>query len=256
MTLLEQDLLVWLGNLFWPFLRIGAAFLAAPIFGARTVPVRIRIILALLLTLVIQATIPAMPAMDPFTADGMVLIVRQLLIGLAMGFMLQIAFSTVIMAGQVIATTMGLGFASTVDPQNGVNVTMLGQFYLIVATLIFLGMDGHLLLINILTQTFVLFPVGGDIFTPDLFMKVVNFTAQMFVWAAIIALPAVTGVLLVNLSFGVMTKAAPQLNIFALGFPMAIIAGFALMLLSIPAIMPVLASVFTESLIALQGLFG
>lgn len=254
MEILTTDIMQWLGNLFWPFLRIGAAFAAAPVFGARTIPVRARIILAILVTLVIQVSLPEMPPLDPFTAAGMALVVQQLVIGLTMGFILQISFATVVMAGQVIATTMGLGFASAIDPQNGIQVTMLGQFYIIVATLLFLAIDGHLLFLQVIVDTFVLLPVGNLALSPEIFFNAVGFASRMFLWATILALPAITGVLLVNLGFGVMTKAAPQLNIFSLGFPMAIIAGFLLMLLAIPGFIPVLSEFFMESLVFTQGL--
>lgn len=256
MEIQSADLLQWMGNLFWPFLRIGAIFIALPVFGARTVPVRVRIILALFLAVVLQPSLPPQPVLNVISASGLYLVLQQLLIGLAMGFVFQITFSAILMAGQVIATVMGLGFASTVDPQNGVQVTMLGQFYIIVATLIFLGADCHLLLIQLLAQTFETLPVGGDFLYAGMFSSVVSFASSMFSWAAIIALPVITGVLLVNLSFGVMTRAAPQLNIFSLGFPMAIIAGFVFMLLSIPAVLPVLNALFMESLVFVQSVFG
>lgn len=227
-----------------------------PVIGARTVPVRVRIILAVFLTIVLQPSLPPQPPLDVISSGGFYLLGQQLLLGLAMGFIFQIAFSAVLMAGQVIATVMGLGFASTVDPQNGVQVTMLGQFYVIVATLIFLAADCHLILIQILAQTFITFPVGNAVINAELFSNVVTFAGGMFTWSAIIALPAITGILLVNLSFGIMTRAAPQLNIFSLGFPMAIIAGFIFMLLSIPAVLPVLNALFMESLTFVQSVFA
>lgn len=242
---LELDGIVsWVGDFFWPFLRFGALFLASPIFGARTVPVRVRLILAVAVTLVIQPTLPYLPSIEPLSTDGMFVIFQQLSIGLLIGLVMQLMFATLVMAGQVIATTMGLGFASAVDPQNGVQVTMLGQFYLISATLFFLAIDGHLVLLRVLADSFVAIPISTNPISIDIFWSIALFAGEMFVAAVRIALPTMIGVLLVNLAFGVMTRAAPQLNIFAVGFPTTMLAGFVLMFLSLPVLSPLLTDLF------------
>ena len=242
-----DEIIGWVGDFFWPFLRIGALFLSAPVFGARTVPVRARIILAVVITLLIQPSLPFLPAIDPLSAEGLLVILQQLSVGLVMGVVLQIMFATLVMAGQTMATTMGLGFASTVDPQNGVQVTMLGQFYLIIATLLFLAMDGHLLLIKVLADSFIALPINSGLISTQTFWNLALFPAEMFASAVLIALPVMVGVLLVNLGFGVMTRAAPQLNIFAVGFPTTMLAGFILMFLSLPVLSPLLVDLFTSS---------
>lgn len=247
MELNLDEIIAWVGDFFWPFLRISALFLASPVFGARTVPVRIRIILAVVVTLLIQPTLPFIPTVEPLSSEGLLIILQQLGIGLVMGMVLQIMFATLVMAGQTMATTMGLGFASTVDPQNGIQVTMLGQFYLIFATLFFLAIDGHLLLIEMLANSFVALPIGGELLSIDIFWNISLFAAEMFIASVLIALPVMVGVLLVNLGFGVMTRAAPQLNIFAVGFPTTMLAGFILMFLSLPVLFPLLLNLFNSS---------
>lgn len=247
MEIALEDVTAWVGDFFWPFLRLGALFLASPVFGARTVPVRVRIILTIVVTLVIQPSLPFLPTIEPLSAEGLLVILQQLSIGLVMGMVLQIMFATFVMTGQIIATTMGLGFASTVDPQNGVQVTMLGQFYLIVATLFFLAMDGHLLAVKMLADSFVALPIDGGLISTEVFWNLALFCAEMFVTAVLIALPVLIGVLLVNLAFGVMTRAAPQLNIFAVGFPTTMLAGFALMFFSLPVLYPLVSGLFTNS---------
>lgn len=242
-----EEVTAWVGDFFWPFLRLGALFLASPIFGARTVPIRVRIILAIVVTLVIQPSLPFLPTIEPLSPEGLIVILQQLAIGLVMGMVLQIMFATFVMTGQIIATSMGLGFASTVDPQNGVQVTMLGQFYLIVATLFFLALDGHLLAVKMLADSFVALPIGGGLIPIEILWNVTLFCAQMFVTAVLISLPVLVGVLLVNLAFGVMTRAAPQLNIFAVGFPTTMLAGFTLMFVSLPVISPLVTDLFTNS---------
>jgi len=247
MEIAIDDITGWVGNFFWPFLRLGALFMATPVFGARTVPVRIRIILAVLITILLQSSLPFLPAIDPLSPQGLLLITQQILIGLLMGLALQIMFATLVMAGMMIATTMGLGFASTVDPQNGVQVTMLGQFYLIIATLFFLSVDGHLLLIKVLADSFIAFPVDGAPLSIEVFWNLATYSAEMFLSAVMIALPIMVGVLLVNLGLGVVTRAAPQLNIFAVGFPATMLTGFVLVLLCLPLLTPLLLDLFSTS---------
>lgn len=253
MEISVDDMMGWVGDFFWPFLRLGALFVATPIFGARTVPVRIRIILAILITILIQPSLPSIPAVDPLSTDGFMLILQQLMIGLLMGLAMQIMFASLVMAGMIIATTMGLGFASTVDPQNGIQVTMLGQFYLIIATLLFLAMDGHLLLLQVFADSFIALPVNGELLSVQVFQNLAIYSAEMFLSAVLIALPVMVGVLLVNLGLGVITRTAPQLNIFAVGFPATMLTGFVLVLFTLPLLSPVLLDLFTTSFNFLQS---
>lgn len=240
-----DEITAWVGAFFWPFLRIGALFMAAPIFGARTVPVRFRIILAVLITIILQPALPFPETIDPLTPQGILIILQQLGIGIVMGLVLHIVFGALVMAGQAMATTMGLGFASSVDPQNGIQVTMVGQLYLVIGTLYFLAMDGHLLLIEILADSFEYIPIGVQLNVGQIFGDIVLFTSQLFLTAVLISLPVMVGVLLVNLAFGVITRAAPQLNIFAVGFPTTMLAGFVLMFFSIPVLFPILLDFFS-----------
>ncbi|MCG8413704.1 MAG: flagellar biosynthetic protein FliR [Pseudomonadales bacterium] len=242
MTIAVTDILDMMQAFLWPFLRLSALLFAAPILGARTVPVRIRIVLGVVLTILVQPLLPAMPDIAPISAAGFITAVQQIAIGTVMGMTLQIMFSAFVMAGMITATTMGLSFASTVDPQNGIQVPMIGQLYLILGTLMFLGLDGHLLLIELLAASFTFLPIGAQLLSPDLFFSIGLFGSQMFLAAVMIALPATMGVLLVNLGLGVVTRAAPQLNIFSVGFPVTILSGFILILLS----MPLLSGVFAD----------
>jgi len=244
--LLLSDVVSWVENFIWPFMRIGALLMSVPFYGARTVPVRIRIVLSLLITLAIFPVLPAADPVDPFSGMGLVISLQQIGVGVAMGVLLQFMFAALVMAGHAIAMTMGLGFASAVDPQNGVQVTMVGQFYLTLATLFFLAVDGHLMLLEILVESFTAIPIGGDFLSASLFWNISQYSGQMFVAAIMIALPAMLGVLLVNLGFGVMMRAAPQLNVFAMGFPLTMLTGFALMLYSLHVLLPILTD-FTNN---------
>ena len=234
MTFALAELMPLVDSFMLPFIRLGALLMAAPVFGARSIPVRVRILLALAITLILQ----------------------QVAIGLGMGLVLQFVMAAVVMAGHSIATSMGLGFASSVDPQNGVQVTIVGQFYMIMATLFFLAVDGHLQLLQLLGLSFRTFPVATFVLNADFFRAVAQFSAQMFVTGTLLALPVMVGVLLINIGFGVMTRAAPQLNIFSIGFPMALLGGFCLMLLSLPVLLPVLADALNLTFGMLTALVG
>lgn len=232
------EITAFLGGFLWPFFRIGAMLMAAPIFGAQTVPARARLGLAFLITLIVAPVLPAPPAVDPLSLSALMIILQQVLIGAVMGFALQLVFSTVIAGAQVIAMQMGLGFAEMVDPANGQQTPVLGQFYLIFTTLVFLAMNGHLLLVELVIESFEMLPVATVGLDRDAFYILAGWGTQMFAGAVWLALPAVASLLVVNAAFGVMSRAAPQLNIFSVGFPVAMIMGFAVLLIAAQSITP------------------
>jgi len=236
MSFTGVELTTWLATLLWPFMRIGAMFAAAPIFSARSVPVRIRIILAFLIAWLLVPVLPAPPNVELISGQALLISVHQVLIGVAMGFILQMVFAAFIIAGQSIAMAMGLGFASMIDPQNGMQVPVVSQVFLIMVTLVFLALNGHLVLIDVLAKSFENLPVGMMVPSRDGFWQLVNWGSDMFAGGMLIALPAVAALLLVNLAFGVTTRAAPQLNIFAVGFPVMIMVGLAFIILTLPTI--------------------
>ncbi len=238
LTLSTAQIAGWVGSLLWPFLRIGAMFAAAPIFSARMVPVRVRVLLALVTAWILLPVLPPAPAVEPISAQGFVIALHQVLIGLSMGFALQLVFAALAVAGESVALSMGLGFASMVDPQNGVQVPVVGSYYVLLATLLFMTFNGHLVLIGVLADSFQAMPVGGGGPQSEGLWQLVQWAGRMFAGALMIALPALSSMLLVNLAFGVITRAAPQLNIFAVGFPITLLLGFGLLLLTVPALAP------------------
>ncbi|MES2626304.1 MAG: flagellar biosynthetic protein FliR [Pseudomonadota bacterium] len=256
MTFAADDILLLVEQFLLPFIRLGSFFLVAPIYGAQSVPVRIRLILAVGVTALIFPSMNMQNTFDAFSPQSLIVVVQEVLIGIAMGLILQFTMAAIVMSGHAIATAMGLGFASSADPQNGVQVTVVGQFYMILATLVFLAIDGHLVALDILANSFTRFPAGNFAIDALWLWEVGLFSTQMFVTGVLLALPVMTGVLLVNLAFGVMTRAAPQLNIFSIGFPMAMLAGFILMLLSLPVFMPLLDTAFTQTFNDLNGMFN
>ncbi|MTW20323.1 flagellar biosynthetic protein FliR [Allochromatium palmeri] len=236
LTFEANDILRWAVSLAWPFVRISAMLLVVPVFGARQINTRVRLGLALLLAFLIMPQLPEVPAIDPLSVGGVVVAIQQALIGIGMGFILTLVFSAINQAGEAIALSMGLGFASAVDPIGGVQVPMISQYLSILATLIFLAMNGHLVLFDLLLRSFETFPIGSGGPESDDFWHIASFGSRMFAGAMLIALPAVASLLLVNLAMGVVTRAAPQLNIFAIGFPITILAGFLIVLLTLPSL--------------------
>lgn len=248
--------MAWLGLFMWPFLRIGGLLMVAPPFGARTLPRRIRILAAVLITLMMMPLVPEAPRVDPFSPEAALIAANQILIGIGMGFILQLVFAVFVNAGEVIAMTMGLGFASAIDPQNGVSVPVVSQFYTIVVTLLFLALDGHLMLVEMLADSFQLMPVTSETMGREAFWLVAGWAGTMFEGAMWVALPALTALLLTNLGLGVITRAAPQLNIFSIGFPLTLVVGFVMMLLAAPVLKPQFESLLEHGLIAMRQFLG
>lgn len=215
----------------WPFFRIAGVIMVAPVFGARLVPPRVRIALAVAVTVVMS---PLLPVTQPFElglATGFT-VAQEILIGVAIGFCLQMIFDALIIAGQTIAMSMGLGFAMMVDPQRGISVPVLSQFFVILGLLIFLALGGHLATLRLIADSFVSLPVGQPLGAQGAWTVAV-WGSQMFAGALRIALPAATALLIANIAFGVMSRAAPTLNLFAVGLPAGLLIGFLLLLLNI-----------------------
>lgn len=254
MLFTTTQIAAWIGDFMLPFLRVGMMFMVAPIFGGRLVPIKVRVILALAVTWVLLPVIPAAPAVDPISAAGVLIIVQQLLIGLVLGFMLQLVFSALMIGGHTVAMSMGLGFASMVDPQNGIQVPVIGQYYVTIATLLFLALNGHLMLIMVLADSFESLPIGTAGLDRQTIWDVVTWGGRMFAGGLLIAIPAVTALLMTNIAFGVITRAAPQLNIFGVGFPLTLTLGFIVMMFTLPALVPQFSDLLTDAFSLLKGI--
>lgn len=238
MSFSYPEFLQLLGLYFYPFVRIGAMLSIVPIFGIRAVPVRTRVIFTLFLTIVIAPTLDLPPAVDPFTWMGVLYILQQVLIGLTMGLTFIIVFQAFVMAGYLVAMGMGLAFASMVDPASGSQAPIVSQYFTIIATLLFLALNGHLVLIQVVVDSFEYLPVGINFLTADSIRLLVEFGGYMFSAGVLIALPAITALLLINVAFGVVTRAAPALNIFAVGFPVTLLSGLVMLSLTTPLMLP------------------
>ena len=225
MTVTDTEILVLIESWLWPFFRIAGLLMTAPFIGTRTVPVTLRLILAVTIAIAVAPSVPAFEYVEPFSATGLMITIQQVMIGAGIGIVIRIIFMVLEVGGEVIAMQMGLGFAAMVDPSTGRQVPVVSQFYVILATLIFFSLNGHLIMIQVVTDSFKTLPIGVGGITRDDAWGVVTWGGWLLTSAVLIALPAISAMMIVNLSFGVMVRAAPQLNIFAVGFPIMMIMG-------------------------------
>ena len=238
----------FVGSLIWPMMRIGAMLMAMPVFGTRLMPTRVKVITSFVLAVTVLPLLPELPQVEAFSLDGLFISFQQVLIGVGLGFTLQLVFGALMIAGEAIAMSMGLGFASMVDPTNGVNVPVVSQFFIIIGTLVFLALGGHLMLIQLLVSSFESMPIAPSGIERDSFWAIVSWGSQMFIGAIWVAIPALISMLVITLSMGVMTRAAPQLNIFSVGFPVTMFMGFIIVMLVLPGFLPRINQMMLEAM--------
>jgi len=234
------DIDVWLAAFLYPFLRILALMSSAPLFSHASVPVMVRVGLAFAITLVVAATLPAAPFVSPFSAAGMILVFQQVIVGVAIGLAMQLVFAAVTLAGDLIGLQMGLSFASFVDPQNAEQAPIVGGFLSLILMLVFLAINGHLALVAAMVDSFTFMPIGPAGWKALDAMRLVAAGSDLFATGVAISLPVVGALLLVNLTLGVLTRTAPQLNLFAVGFPVTLAVGLVMLLLAMPFALPAL----------------
>jgi len=251
---LEAILSRELGLNIWPFFRIAGVVMVAPVFGARLVPMRIRLAFAVAATFVLAPLVPVARPFELSFANALV-VMQEVVIGVAMGFVLQMIFDSLIVAGQTIAMGMGLGLATMIDPQRGISVPVISQFFVILGTLIFLSLGGHLATLRLLSDSFSALPVGHSLSRNGLFL-LANWGGQLFAGALRIALPAATALLIANIAFGIMSRAAPTLNLFAVGLPAGLLIGFLLLLLNIGHLSTLLTEFLATTLTFLTQVLG
>ena len=242
----------WFGLFIWPFLRITAVLLSEPTLGNSSVPTRIRLGIAVILTVTVAPLLPAPPTVNVLSAQAVLMATQQLLVGLVLGLSMRMVLNGIEMAGHIAGLTMGLGFATFFDPQNGAQSPVLAQFLGILAMLIFFALNGHLIVISALFESFQIVPIATTpLHAPGLYALAAA-GGQMFLIGLMLSLPLVAAILIANIALGVLTRAAPQLNLFAVGFPLTITAGFAVMLMALPYLVPPIARLLEEG--AARGL--
>ena len=224
----------WITAFLFPLARIFGLLASAPIFNNVTQPQRIRLAFGLVITVALVPILPPMPDVAPGSWLGTLILAQQVLIGVMMGFTLRIAFAAIDFAGGVIGFQMGLSFAVFYSPRNAGQTTVLSEFLGLLAMLIFLAMNGHLLTLQVLAESFRLLPVGVTPFSANGFASMLAWSSVLFSAGLLLALPLITALLIANLAMGVLARVAPQLNIFAVGFPVTLTAGFVVLMFSIP----------------------
>ena len=246
LTLTSAQVEAMMGAFLWPFVRVLALVMSAPVLGHRAVPRRVKVGLAVLVTILVA---PGLPAPPPITQEGAFLIlVQQMLIGVALGFSMHVAFGAVQLAGDMIGLQMGLSFASFVDPQHAGQSPVLGMVLGLLASLVFLSIDGHLFLVQALAESFRLAPIGPEALWGARWTGLVAWGGELFRIGLHLALPVLAAMLAVNIALGVLTRAAPQLNLFSIGFPVSLIAGLAMLALLLPYLGGPIQAVLLEAL--------
>jgi flagellar biosynthesis protein FliR len=230
-------------------IRPGAAFVAAPVFGLSQVPVLLRFVLALAVGVPssFAATI-IMPPDGIITLAGLFLIVGEIIVGLALGFALQAGFAAAAIAGEAIGNAMGLGFASTIDPLSGHGTPAISQILSILTTLLFLSINGHLAFVTVVVESYRALPIGGGLLSAPAIGSIIATGGAMFAAAVTLALPVVTGVILIQLIMGLLARSAPALNLFAVGLPAALLGGLVLFVFATPVMSQAVIRTLTATL--------
>jgi flagellar biosynthetic protein FliR len=252
-TVSSVQLNAWLVAFIWPFTRILGLLAVAPVTGGAQFPARGKVGLAVLITLVVAPTVPSMPEIDPASWSGLFLLANELAIGLAIGFAMRLVFVAVEMGSELIGLQMGLGFAQFYDVQTAAPEPVLSRFFSIAATLTFLAINGHLLLLSVLTDSFQTIPIATGA-SVTFWQTLASWGGYMIYAALSLSLPVIAALLITNLGLGILSRAAPQLNIFAVGFPITLIIGLVGALLSVPFFLPIFENLVGEVVTMLMRL--
>ncbi len=244
----------WLGLFIFPLTRVLALLATAPVFNNAALPVRIRLVTGLAITFALSPVLPAPPPIPAGSWLGLAVIGEQLLIGVMMGFALRITFVALDVAGELIGLQMGLSFATFFDPGSSGETPVIAAFLGLLTALVFLAMNGHLLTLTLLAESFTLLPVSTTPFHAAALSSLLKASAIMFSLGVMLALPLITALLVTNISLGVLARVAPTLNLFAVGFPVTLALGFIVLLLSLPYIGAAMEGVFSSGFMALEAM--
>ena len=243
----------WIVAFAYPLVRILAFIAAAPLWSTAGIPRRTRVILGLCVTIALVPALPTMPAVAPGSLTGLWILAQQMLIGIGMGFAARIVFSAVDMAGEFIGAQMGLGFATSYDPLSSSQTPVISEFLSLIGLLLFLSLNGHLIYIATLAQSFYAIPVSANPLGAASWLNLVELGSKIFSAGLLLALPVVIALMITNIALAVLTRAAPQLNIFALGFPLTLTGGFVALAISMNYLAVPLQALYEFALSAMLG---
>ncbi len=250
-TFSEAQLMAWVSPVFWPFLRVLAVFSSAPIFSARSVPIRTRVALAFLIAVCAQAGLPPQDVMALTDSRAFGVAAQQVVVGVAIGLAVRIVFAAVELAGELIGLQMGLNFAGFFDPTTNQQTSAVGRFFGNTTMLLFVVINGHLMVLQAVIASFNTFPVGPEPFAAIAQMRLHELGAVVFRYGLWIALPMIGMLMFINIVLGFVSRIAPQMNAFAIGFPLTLTAG----LVGIAATLPMLEGPVVALLGIATGLF-
>jgi flagellar biosynthesis protein FliR len=253
LTFTEAQLMGWITPILWPFLRVLGLFSTAPLFSTAAFPVRARIGLAFLVALCAQASLQGQPTMALDSLAMLGTLVQQVGIGMAIGFTVRLVFTTIELAGELVGLQMGLNFASFFDPMSNGQISAVGSFMNNIAMLLFIAINGHLTILMAVMKSFDAFPIGGSLFEALARAQIWQLGGDLFASALWIALPMTALLLFANLTMGVISRVAPQMNIYAIGFPVTLVAGLAGLALTLPMMEQPLVSLMEQMMSRLAG---
>ena len=242
----------WLGLFVFPLTRILGLLAMTPVFNNAALPVRVRLVMGLGITMALAPALPPPPAIEAGSWLGLAVIAEQMLIGVMMGFALRIALAALDVTGELIGLQMGLSFATFFDPSSSSQTPVMTQFLGFLTALMFLAMNGHLLAITLLAESFTLLPVSTTPFHAAALWSIVTSASMMFSLGVMLALPLITALLVTNISLGVLSRVAPALNLFAVGFPVTLALGFVVLWLTLPYLGAAMESVFNRGFEVLE----
>jgi len=244
----------WLAAFMFPLARILGLFMAGPVFSNIALPQNIRLVVGLVVTLAIAPALPPMPVVPAGSWIGLAIIAQQTIIGVLLGLSLRIAFVAVDIAGDLIGLQMGLSFAVFYDPTKGGQTAVVTEFFSLLAVLFFLSLDGHLLMLSLLAKSFTLMPVAVAPPAINGYASLLAWAATMFLAGVLLSLPVIAALLIANIAMGVLSRVAPQLNLFAVGFPVTIVAGFVVVAISLPYFGAALEHLYEQGFVAMNAI--
>lgn len=253
-TINSQELIGLILSFFWPLVRILGLIAIAPPFGNQTVPMQVKVVFGILLALTVSPSIPVPAGIDPLSLSGVMVTAQQMVIGLGLGFVMRLVFAAVELAGTLSAMTMGLGFATFFDPESAGQSSAISQFMVLIVTMLFFSLNIHLVLITALIDSFSTIPVSMSIREGFDLYRLVIWGQEMFITGLRLSLPIVAALLITNVSMGILTRAAPQLNLFGIGFPITIGVGFLMLGMILPYLEAPVAQLFQHGIEAMQSL--
>lgn len=250
--ILFNDLVHSISTFVWPLLRLSGFALTLPILSSAMTPPKVRLMFVIFIAFLTSKLHPEWPTMFSFSMIGFIGMLKEFMLGLLMGTIIQFVFQAFVLGGQIIAMQAGLGFAMLIDPSSKANVPLVSQFYLMAVTLVFLILDGHLAMIDLIVNSFKYQPLGGNVIDKNALWQLLMFSAWMFKGAVYLALPMIVSLLMVSMSFGIMMKAAPQINIFSVGFPITLLLGVVIMYVTLGSVLPHIESLHSSAFTFLE----